>query len=115
MRDETSIGMTNLTKMQIDTGSSEPVSQKLYPIVMKHYAWVKDEINKLLDAEALCSNHSSWPAPIIIIPKGGGAKCLVNSYRVLNKVTWKFFWSMPKVKDIFSKLNGVKYFSTLDL
>ena len=33
----------------------------------------------------------------------------------LNKVTRKFIWPMPKVEDIFSQLNGVKYFSTLDL
>ena len=45
MKDETSIGMTNLTKMQIDIGNSEPVSQKTYPIAMKHYNWVKNKIN----------------------------------------------------------------------
>ena len=38
-QDETSIGTTHLTKMQIDTGDSEPVSQKPYPIAMKHYNW----------------------------------------------------------------------------
>ena len=48
-KDETSIGMTNLAKMQIDTGNFEPVSQNPYPIAMKPYNWVKDEINKLLD------------------------------------------------------------------
>ena len=36
-------------------------------------------------------------------------------YRALNKVTWKFVWPMPRVHDIFSKVNGAKYFSTLDL
>ena len=36
-------------------------------------------------------------------------------YQALNKVTRKFTWSMPKVEDIFPKLNGAKYFSTLDL
>ena len=36
-------------------------------------------------------------------------------YRALNKVTWKFVWPIPRVEDIFSKLNGAKYFSTLDL
>ena len=34
-------------------------------------------------------------------------------YRALNKVTRKFTWPMPK--DIFSKLNGATYFTTLDL
>ena len=47
-QDETSIGTTPLMEMTIDTGASEPVSQKPYPIAMKHYKWVKDEINKLL-------------------------------------------------------------------
>ena len=36
-QDETSIGTTPLTEMTIDTGTSEPISQKPYPIVMKHY------------------------------------------------------------------------------
>ena len=58
-RDETSINMTNLTKMQSNTGNSEPVSQKTYLIAIKHYDWVKDEINKLLDAKVICSSHSS--------------------------------------------------------
>ena len=40
---------------------------------------------------------------------------MVNDFQTLNKVTRKFTWLMPKVKDIFSKLNGAKYFSTLDL
>ena len=34
-KDETSIGTTPLTKIKIDTGTSEPVSQKTYPIAMK--------------------------------------------------------------------------------
>ena len=47
MRDETTIGTTPLTKMSMDTGNSEPLSQKSYPIAMKHYQWVKDEIENL--------------------------------------------------------------------
>ena len=36
-QDETSIGTTPIAEMTIDTGTSEPVSQKPYPIAMKHY------------------------------------------------------------------------------
>ena len=35
-QDETTTGSTPLTKMTIDTRDSKPVSQKPYPIVMKH-------------------------------------------------------------------------------
>ena len=37
VKDETSIGTTHLTKIQIDTGISEPVLEVPYPIAMKHY------------------------------------------------------------------------------
>ena len=114
-KDETTIGTTPLTNMTIDTGTVDPVSQKLYPIAMKHYEWVKDEIEKLLTTKVICTSHSSWSAPIIVVPKGNGGKCLVIDYRALNKVTRKFTWPMPKVEDIFSKLNRATHFATLDL
>ena len=114
-KDETTIGTTHLTSMTIDTGTSDPVSQKSYPIALKHYQWVKEEIKKLLAAKVICTSHSSWSVPIIVVPKGDGGKCLVIDYRALNKVTRKFTWPMPKVEDIFSKLNGATYFTTLDL
>ena len=109
--DETSIGMINLTKMQIDPGSSDPVSQKPYSIATKHYDWVKDEINKLLDVKVICNSHSSWSAPIIMVPKGNGGMCLVINYKVTQKCTCP----MPKVEDIFSKLHGVKLHLTSEI
>ena len=114
-KDETTIGTTLLTQMSIDMGDSDPISQKPYPVAMKHYQWVKEEIDKLLEAGVIRNSHSSWSAPIIVVPKGDGGKRLVIDYRALNKVTRKFVWLMPKVEDIFSQLNGAKYFSTLDL
>ena len=81
---------------------------------MKHYQWVKEEIEKLLAAKVICNSRSSWSAPIIVVPKGDGGKCLVIDYRALNKVTRKFTWPMPQVEDIFSKLNRATYFTTLD-
>ena len=113
--DEMSIGTTPLTSMSIDTGTTDPVSQKPYPIAMKHYDWVKNEIEKLLAAKVIHSSCSIWSAPIIVVPKGDGGKHLVIDYRALKKVTRKFTWPMPKVEDIFSKLNRATYFTTLDL
>ena len=114
-KDEMSIRTTPITSMMIDTGNSNPVSQKPYPITMKHYQWIKDKIEKLLTAKVIHSSRTSWSAPSIIMPKGDGGKCLVIDYRALNQVTRKFTWPIPKVGDIFSKLNVTIYFTTLDL
>ena len=58
VKDETSIGTTPLTSMMIDTGNSYPVSQKPFPIAMKHYQRVKEEIEKLLAAKVICNSRS---------------------------------------------------------
>ena len=60
--------------MTIDTGTSDPVSQKPYPIAMKNYQWVKEEIEKLLTGKVICSSRSSWSVLIIEVPKGDGGK-----------------------------------------
>ena len=67
VKDETSIGTTPLTSMTIDTGTSEPISQKLYPIAMQHYQWVKDGNRKIASSKSnsyqliqlVSPNHSS--------------------------------------------------------
>ena len=89
-KEEMTIGTTPLTQMSIDTGDSDPVSQKPYPVAMKHYNWVKEEIDKLSEAGVIRNSHSSWSAPIIVVPKGDGGKRLIIDYRALNKVMRKF-------------------------
>ena len=49
------------------TRDFEPVSQKLYPIAMKHYKWLKDKINKFLTAKVIQGSQYNWSAPIIVV------------------------------------------------
>ena len=77
---------------------------------MKNYQWVKEEIEKLLTAKFTNNSRSSWSAPIIVVPKGDGGKCLVIDHQALNKVTRKFTWPMPKIKDIFFNKKWSKVF-----
>ena len=58
-KDEMTIGTTPLTQMSIDTGDSDPVSPKCYPIAIKHYKWVKEEIDKLQPLQLVGTDHSS--------------------------------------------------------
>ena len=43
-------------------------------MTMKYYNWVQSEMNKPLDAWVINNTHSSWSAPIIVVPKGEGGK-----------------------------------------
>ena len=73
-KDEITLGTTAFTEMTIDLGNSNPVSQKPYPIAMKNYQWVKEEIEKLLTAKVIHSSRCNWSVPIIVVPKGDGGK-----------------------------------------
>ena len=108
------IGTTSLIKMFIDSGDHLPIAKKPYVLAFKH-DWVRDEIDKLLEAGVIQVSNSSWSAPIMVVPKGGGGKRLCMDFRALNAITRTYVWPMPRVKDIFAKLVKAKLFTNLDL
>ena len=94
------IGTTPLHKMSIDTRKHPPIAMKPYALALKHYDWVRDKIDKLLETGVIRESHCSWPAPIVVFPKGDGGKRLCVDFRALNAITRTYVWSMPRVKDI---------------
>ena len=59
------IGHTQLVTMDIDTGDSPPVCQKLYTLPLKHYSWVQQEIETLEKAGVIKKSISPWASPIV--------------------------------------------------
>ena len=113
--DERHIGTSPLIKMSIDTGDHLPIAKKPYALALKHYDWVRDKIDKLLEAGVIRESDSSWSAPIVVVPKGDGGKRLCMDFRVLNAISRTYVWPMPRVKDIFAKLGKAKFLTMLDL
>ena len=101
--------------MSIDTRDHPPIAKKPYALPLKHYDWVRDEIDKLLEAGVIRESHSSWSAPIVVVSKGDGGKRLCMDIRALNAITRTYVWPMPRVKDIFAKLDKEKFFAMLNL
>ena len=66
------IGHTELITMDIDTGLSQPVSQRPYTLPLKHHDWVKKEIEQLECAGIIEKSLSPWASPIVIVPKESG-------------------------------------------
>ena len=85
--DKRQIGTTPLIKMSTDTGEHPPITKKPYALALKHYDWVRDEIDKLLEAGVTRESHSSWSAPIVVVPKGDGGKRLCMDFRAKNAIT----------------------------
>ena len=46
-----------------------PVASKPYPLPLKHYTFVKEEIKYLLEAGLIERSMSPYAAPIIVVPR----------------------------------------------
>ena len=55
--------------MEIDTGNSVPLAQSPYTLPLKHYDWVRNEIETLEKAGVIERSLSQWASPVIVVLK----------------------------------------------
>lgn len=59
-------------------------------------------------------SNSSWAAPVILAQKKDGSWRFCVDYRRLNAITNRDVYSLPRIEDARSRLEGCKYFSIID-
>ena len=126
------IGHTQLVTMDIDTGDSLSISQKMYTLPLKHYSWVQQEIETLEWAGVIKKSISPWASPIVVVPKksapGEPTRCrMCIDFRKLNEIQPEIQHAdldtggnislvpLPKIDEMYGRLQGAKIFTTLDL
>ena len=60
-------------------------------------------------------SHSPWGAPVLFVKKKDGTLRLCIDYRLLNQVTVKNKYPLPRIDDLFGQLNTAGVFSKNDL
>jgi hypothetical protein len=78
-------------------------------------AELKEHVKGLLEKGFICPNSSPWGAPMIFVQKKDGTQRLCVDYRVLNEVTVKNKYPLPRIDDLFDQLCGACVFSKIDL
>ena len=125
------IGKTQVIEMEIDTGDSLPIAQSPYTLPLKHYDWVRQEIETLEKAGVIERSLSPWASPVIVVPKKSAPdeplqRRLCVDYRKVNALQQEVrrtdkstgclsLYPLPKIDEMFSKLGGSHVFSTIDL
>ena len=57
---------------------------------------------------------SPWGSPVLFTPKKGGLWICID-YKALNKQTIKNQVPLPRINEVWVRVGGAKYFSTIDL
>ena len=125
------IGCTQLVTMDIDMGDSPLVSSRPYTLALKHHRWVQEEIETLKRAGVITKSMSPWASPIVVVPKKTQSgeppkKRLCIDFRKINDLQQKVITEgkskgylslipLPKIDEMYAKLKGAKFFSTIDL
>lgn len=72
-------------------------------------------IRELLDKGFIRPSRSPWGSPMFLVEKPDGTKRMVIDYRALNSATVRNRYPLPRVDELFDRLQGARYFSTIDL
>lgn len=81
------------------------------------YEKVRDEINRLVSIDILEPvNYSEWASPIVVVKKPNNSIRLCADFKVtLNSQIDVGRYPIPRIEDLFHKLQGGQYFSKIDL
>ena len=76
---------------------------------------VRDCIEDLLKKNIIQPSQSPFNSPIVVVPKKDNSIRLCVDYRKLNQLTVKQSFYFPDTGELFDKLGGCNFFSTLDM
>jgi hypothetical protein len=76
---------------------------------------LKTQIQELLDKGFIRHSVLPWGAPVLFAKKKDGTFGMCIDYLELNKITIKNKYPLPRIDNLFDKLQGTQIFSKIDL
>ncbi|UYV72398.1 hypothetical protein LAZ67_9002947, partial [Cordylochernes scorpioides] len=100
---------------KIITKSEQPISLRPYRRPLKEYEEIAEQVKELLEHKLIRTSDSPWAFPVVMVPKKDGNKRMCIDYRRLNEITLDDRQPLPHTQDMFDRLHGSRFFSTLDV
>lgn len=111
---EFGLGRTPLLNHFIDTGTTEPIKSKCYPVSPKVQELMYEELDRMLSIGAIEEAESPWNNPVVLVRKPGKNRLCLDS-RKLNSVTKKMAYAIPNINGLLSRLADTHFISCIDL
>jgi hypothetical protein len=109
------LGFTNMAEHFIDTGDAQPISCVPYRVSAMERKIIMEKVADMLKQGIIRPSFSPWAAPVVLVKKKSGDFRFCIDFRRLNAVTKRDVYPLPRLDDVFDRLAGAKYFSSLDL
>lgn len=100
--------------IDIEPGHSVPL-RGIYPLSSIELEELRKQIDELMQKGFIRPSVSPFGAPILFVKKKSGELRMCVDYRMLNKITLKNRYPLPRIDEMLDRLNGARYFTKIDL
>ena len=109
------LGRTDIIQHKINTGNAHPIKQNPRRVPLAQRKEVDEEIQRMLDGGIIRHSQSPWSSPIVVVRKKDQSIRLCIDFRLVNDLSIKDNFPLPRIEDCLDALRGNQWFSTLDL
>jgi hypothetical protein len=92
-----------------------PPHKPVYRLSEKELTELKTQLEDLINRGFITPSTSPYAAPVLFVPKKDGTSRMVIDYRLLNAITIKNRYPLPRIDELMDRLQGAKVFSKIDL
>jgi hypothetical protein len=101
-------------KIELQPGTT-PIAKRPYWMTPVELAELKIQLQDLLDKGYIHPSTTHWGCPTLFVSKKDKELHLYVDYRLLNAVTIKNKYPLPRIDILFDQLVGAQVFSKIDL
>jgi hypothetical protein len=102
-------------KHEVDTGDAKPINLSYYPLSKEHRDEQERQIKALIAQGLIQPSRSPWGFPVLFVSKPGGKWRMCIDYRLLNNVTVKDAYPLPRIQDCLDMIGSARCLSKFDL
>jgi len=108
-------GLCRVAGARIETAEAKPINLPLRRTSPAQRIEIEKQVKELLDLGMIKPSTSPWAAGIVMAPKPDGSWRFCVDYRMLNQVTVRDSYPLPRVDEYLHAMEGNTWFSVMDL
>ena len=101
-------------RIELKPGSA-PTNRPTHRMSPTEQDEVKKQIDQLAESGFIRPSKSPFGAPLLLVKKKDGTMRMCIDYRALNDITIKNSYPLPRIDELFDRLQGAKIFTKIDL
>ena len=114
-KSKTDLGRTDLITHKINTGDARPVKQAPRRIPLAKRDAAEKELQRMIECKVIEPSKSPWSANCVLVEKRDKSLRYAVDYRLLNQLSKKDSYPVPRIDDALDALASAKMLSTVDL